>query len=1077
MAIFGKKSCRIAFVFIVCIVVLASAVSYVFYREHKGALLTELSNRAGLLIGHKVSIGNISFTYPDGLYLYDIQIQNPESFPPGNLLTIKKVFLETDIKALISGRFSSRGITVVSPELILVTNKEGRMNISDTLRHWFRKKTASRYEYEIDSFRIVSGIIGYQQDDTYTYTVDLDIQNLSSDPGTKTLLHAAVTHNASEKMALDGWAYMRDSPQKFDIAISAENVHGDVLRELSETYNLDLTEAKTDLNIAVQGDTNRGAHIAAKIRMTDGGTAFRPVNVKHVGLDIATYYDIARDTVFINKTILTVSRKQVFSLKGEISDLFNTRAYQGTMQIHELDLSDINFYNGLTVGGKISSDNVRFRGTFRELLPEMSGSVWLRNGYVQKADFAADNLQAHIELSRAQGLANASADISARIRNVPEVSLREPLGIDFSIHAQQRGKKISLASSINLSPVHISMGKEKSASISHAHITLAGSMEDSIFSADASFLSDAMSYGTYSFNNIDSTFRVQYANSILSINDLHHTTKRFSGSFSMLEIKWIEDKRHVMVKMEEIDTAYPSKKMNVKAADLNLYITRAKPISGTFNFSGIAFFIKDKEIAKISGTGVFNSGKLLLSVSDSLLGGGRVRVQAEGLSPSKLFPLSMEIHTENLDMAILSDAGSAFMHVPYVFSGRLDRAVFRGSIHDLHSVVGKASVHARAISMHERDGGKTITDDASLKADILATGEDIQFKIEPSAGVLSPRLSGSVKDVFSEGRSYHVNILVPETGISEIRNSFWDIIPDRMLYAGLKGTIEADLELFLDRRDMSVNGDLTIKDFVFEEEFGKYAIGPINGSIPVSYSTDTAKQTRFKLPNFDRTVFDERLTQHSGITDLRDHRRITIDAFRYGFRLIEDIVLWVRQEGGLLNIASLSGNIFGGKLFGSSLIDISDRPRYHVGLVLKGLSLSDLCDSIEPIRGYISGRVDGIAHLKGAGAHLDALIGKADFWTYSDISEKTMISKEFLRKVGGPSVRAYLGNRSFDKGLMSLYIKDGFFIFNELEISNRNFIGIKDLSLKVAPLNNRIKIDHFTWTIVEAAERAKKGKQ
>ncbi len=1077
MAIFRSHNCRIAFVIIVSIVVLATAGSYFLYKERKSALLSILSDRAGLIIGHKVSIGNMVLSYPDGLYLYDIQIQNPESFQSGNLLTIKKVFLEADIKALISGRFSSRGITVFAPELMLMTDKEGRMNISDTLRYWFIDKTASQYEYEIDSFRIVSGVFGYQQDDAYTYAVDLDIKNISSNPGTKTLLHAAVTHDTSGKMVLDGSAFIQDSPQKFDIAISGENVHGAIVKELSDTYNLDITGVKTDLNIAVKGDADRGASITAKIRMTDGGTAFRQIKVKHVGLDIDTYYDISRDSVFIHKAVLTDSRMRVASLKGEISNLSNSRAYQGELQIHELDLSDINFYNGLTVGGKISSDNLRFKGTLHELLPEISGSVSLRNGYIQGADFAADNLQSQIDLSHAQGLANASADISARIHKARLVSLREPLEIDLSVRAQQRGKKISLASSINLSPVHISMGKAKSASVSHSHITLAGSIEGSIFSADAAFLSDAVTYGTYSFNKINSTFRVQYANSILTINDLHHTTKRFSGSFGMVDIKWIEDKRHVMVKMEEIDTKHPLKKMNVKAANLNLYIERDKPISGKFNFSDIAFFIKDKEIAKISGTGVFDSGKLFLSVPDSLLTGGRVRVQAEGISPWKLFPLSMDISTENLDMAVLSDAVSAFMHVPYVFSGKLDRAVFRGLIHDLHSVAGRASVQASALSMHERDRGKTITKDASLKADLLATGEDIQFKIEPSAGVLSPRLSGTVKDVFSEGRSYHVNILVPETGISEIRNSFWDIIPDRMLYAGLKGSIEADLELFLDKTNMKVNGDLTIKDFVFEEEFGKYAIGPINGNIPVSYSTDTAKQTHFKLPNFDRTVFDERLTQHSGITDFRDHRRITIDAFRYGFRLIEDIVIWVRQEGALLNIASLSGNIFRGKLYGSARIDISDTPRYHVGLVLKGLSLSDLCDSIEPIRGYISGRVDGIAHLKGAGADLDALIGKADFWTYSVTSEKTMISKEFLRKVGGPSVRVNLGNRSFDKGMMSLYIKDGFFIFSELEISNRNFIGIKDLSLKVAPLNNRIKIDHFMWTIVEAAARAKNGKQ
>lgn len=98
-----------------------------------------------------------------------------------------------------------------------------------------------------------------------------------------------------------------------------------------------------------------------------------------------------------------------------------------------------------------------------------------------------------------------------------------------------------------------------------------------------------------------------------------------------------------------------------------------------------------------------------------------------------------------------------------------------------------------------------------------------------------------------------------------------------------------------------------------------------------------------------------------------------------------------------------------------------------------------------------------------------------DLWTYSTQDEKTKISKEFLQKVGGPSVKAYLGDRPFNKGIMSLYLQKGYVIFRELEISNRNFLGIQDLSVKVAPLSNRIAIDHLMWTIVEAAQRAKRN--
>jgi hypothetical protein len=166
--------------------------------------------------------------------------------------------------------------------------------------------------------------------------------------------------------------------------------------------------------------------------------------------------------------------------------------------------------------------------------------------------------------------------------------------------------------------------------------------------------------------------------------------------------------------------------------------------------------------------------------------------------------------------------------------------------------------------------------------------------------------------------------------------------------------------------------------------------------------------------------------------------------------------------------------MFGGRLSGAAFIDLSPGLNYQAGLIVDAVSLTQLCEDISPIRGYISGKVNGIVAIKGSGAGLAKIIGKADFWTFSDRGETTRISREFLEKIGGPQVRAYLGERRFNKGIMNIYIQNGFLIFRDLEISNRNILGITDLSVKVAPLNNRIAIDHLMWTITEAAQRAKK---
>jgi hypothetical protein len=230
------------------------------------------------------------------------------------------------------------------------------------------------------------------------------------------------------------------------------------------------------------------------------------------------------------------------------------------------------------------------------------------------------------------------------------------------------------------------------------------------------------------------------------------------------------------------------------------------------------------------------------------------------------------------------------------------------------------------------------------------------------------------------------------------------------------------------------------------------------------------------MPSFEKSQFDPLLHDYSREPTEVGFQRVTIRSLRYGFQLLDHIDLWIRPKGNYLNIERFSANIFGGKLYGSAVVDLSSGFEYRAGLLVKGLSLTQLCDSIEPIKGYISGNADGIASFKGSGIRLSQLIGLADFWTYRTSSEKTVVSKEFLQKIGGSSLKGYLRDRQFNKGILDLYLKDGDLIFKELEISNRNILGITDLSVKVAPFSNRIALDRLLWTIAESAERAKKTK-
>lgn len=460
---------------------------------------------------------------------------------------------------------------------------------------------------------------------------------------------------------------------------------------------------------------------------------------------------------------------------------------------------------------------------------------------------------------------------------------------------------------------------------------------------------------------------------------------------------------------------------------------------------------------------------LLLNAGDASAAQLKGTVKNITLNP----PYSAELKVIAPDLSALSGIASGFFKIPYRFTGSVNEASFKGTFDIEGSIHGRASVNAKSLSAAKTEDNRTAVKNAALNSDVLFRGRDLDFSIDTHAGNVSAKLSGKVDGFIGQDRSIKIRVVLPETRTTDIRNAFWDNFPDKLLYAGLNGSLSADISIGYGKNRLSAEGELRIKNLMLEGENGEYSAGPVNGIVPLHYKKPDNAGEPIHMPSFDPNEF-ENLSRYYADKKMEDgFARIKVGSLRYGFRLLEDAEVWVSQMGSYLNISLFSANIFGGRLSGSAVLDISDGLNYRAGFLVKGISLTRLCEDISPIKGYITGKVDGIAALKGSGAGLDGLIGRADFRAYRAGGEKTKISREFLEKVGGPSMKAYLRDRDFDKGVLSLYIQDGFLIFRELEISNRNFLGVNDLSVKVAPFNNRIAVEHLMSTIEEAAQRAK----
>lgn len=470
--------------------------------------------------------------------------------------------------------------------------------------------------------------------------------------------------------------------------------------------------------------------------------------------------------------------------------------------------------------------------------------------------------------------------------------------------------------------------------------------------------------------------------------------------------------------------------------------------------------------------------KTMIALKAVSLGKGKLSVDGWAYLQDKPRKFSLSASMEKIDMfdlASLSTVEPGLSGMPYKLSGDIAISSFEGAVESGGGMSGRVALGAKNLSVIKSSDNRPALSNVSIDSSLTIGDKNLDFVLNAHAKNLSAALSGTVNDFMGESRSLKMKLTLPETKALEVRNALWDSFPDGLLYVGLGGTVACDASIKYERQVLNAEGNLRIKNLTIEGENKEYYIGQVNGTLPLRYKSDEKTSKPSQMPDFEKGEFENLRRYYAEGKDIGS-ALIKIGSLRYGFKLLEGIELRVRQSNAHLNIASISATIFGGSLNGSAVVDIAGKDMgYRAGFVVKGISLTRLCEDIPPIKGYSTGKVDGMALLKGSGGGMEGLLGRADFWSYSTKDEATIISREFLEKVGGPSVKPYLRERKFSKGIVSLYIQNGFLIFKELEISNKNMFGMQDLSVKVAPFNNRIAIDHLMSSITEAAERAKKS--
>ena len=355
-------------------------------------------------------------------------------------------------------------------------------------------------------------------------------------------------------------------------------------------------------------------------------------------------------------------------------------------------------------------------------------------------------------------------------------------------------------------------------------------------------------------------------------------------------------------------------------------------------------------------------------------------------------------------------------------------------------------------------GSRVVVDNALLSA---GKGVALQMKGEV-ANPLSPQREGNL--FFS----------LPRTALNSIIDPLVNILPRVLQEATVDGSLASEGRLILHDGRQLLEGALLLKDVLLEVPSQKFRTAAVNGRIP--FSLDLSGSTPVNIrnrPRFARDNYPGLLKQLRAVPD--SGRSVTIGSVEFGSLSLGEVLLQISAGNGVTRIDSLRSSLYEGALLGTGFVAVGKGINYRADLLINGLSLKRFCATIPKIKDYISGRVDGIISLNGEGKTMSGLAGFTDLWVREGSGEKMFVSKDFLQKLSGKKLSGifFSSDHPYDLAEVAAVLEEGYLTFHKLDIVNTNFFGVRDLSVSIAPDQNRIALDHLFDAVKQAADRGK----
>jgi hypothetical protein len=499
-------------------------------------------------------------------------------------------------------------------------------------------------------------------------------------------------------------------------------------------------------------------------------------------------------------------------------------------------------------------------------------------------------------------------------------------------------------------------------------------------------------------------------------------------------------------------------------------------LEGTAELALPAVSLRGKRAASLTGRATFTGSGATANIRGESLGG-----KIEGMIRSDLF--SREAATSFTvrlqDQRLESVQGLVPPGTRPRFSGGSANLSLSGSYARHAGLSCALSGAGKGLSL-AGEGGKTLVSDVGVTIDSRISGENLSIKevvLVQGQGVKA-RVVGNIERFASSKRKGSVTFTLPTTRITALLDAFANALPRNLQEAVCEGTCSLKGGADISGRDVLLRGGLVLDAASLEISSQKVSVTGISGTVPLSLRIPgKGGERKASVVSFSRENYPILLKTLGGATGTGN--RLSIGMLHFGALEMGPLTFFIDADQGIMEIVSIDGSLYGGRLLGSGFVQYRNGFEYGGDLLLNDVSLKQFCESFPAIKGYITGRVDGVVSLLNIKGGSGDPAGFVNLWTRGGKGEKMSVSKEFLQKLAGKKLRGFLfaNDRAYDTGEISAYLRNGYLTFERLDISHTNFLGMKDLSVTVVPVQNRIAFDHLLESIRQAAARSKSGSQ